>query len=64
MTECIACSATNIIDSKFCIICGCQLNKECKKCKTKLPVIANFCNNCGTTVNSEVEESLASKKVS
>jgi ribosomal protein L40E len=50
MLECTTCNAKNASDSKFCIICGHAMYKECKKCSLKLPVIANFCHECGTKV--------------
>jgi hypothetical protein len=50
MLECTSCKAENTDDSKFCIICGNGMIKECKKCSLNLPVFANFCLNCGGKV--------------
>jgi hypothetical protein len=52
---CGNCRKKNILNSKFCIKCGQELNipNKCNRCNQPYVIDALFCNMCGNKLNTE-----------
>lgn len=56
LVRCMGCKAYNEADSKYCLLCGLQLHKECPNCGTHSnDQFAIHCTKCGAKFN-EVSE--------
>lgn len=50
---CDSCGAANPAEARFCMACGCQLERRCPACGTPAPAEAKFCMACGAALGGE-----------
>ncbi|MBL7988266.1 MAG: zinc-ribbon domain-containing protein [Chlorobi bacterium] len=49
--QCLHCGAVGFMGERFCVCCGVQLPRKCRRCGAAIRhQIANYCPHCGTRV--------------